>query len=207
MRVVEYCGHQPRVTSRQQRETLRQTAMLSRQAAQTSSSTTNGVAPRANTGLPRANSVLSRANSGPSRANIHASRTNGHPPGRNTVSSRDQPVATTEFRRLPTTKTQGLTACGGAKQVFGAAGGLDMNKRLVWHVSSRPCLSPHNLPFTMEPKSKAKHRQKVKHYNTPRHAHELTFSCYHRYPYLESPKACSIFLEELGQTMAGSGSR
>ncbi len=52
----------------------------------------------------------------------------------------------------------------------------------------------------MESNSKAQPRKKVKHYNAPGHAHELTFSCYHRYPYLESPKACSIFPEELGQT-------
>jgi len=40
-------------------------------------------------------------------------------------------------------------------------------------------------------------RRKVKHYNTPHHAHELTFSCYHNYTYLNEEKACKIFLEEL----------
>lgn len=40
-------------------------------------------------------------------------------------------------------------------------------------------------------------RKKVKHYNIPNHAHELTFSCYRHRDYLFDPKACEIFLEEL----------
>lgn len=51
----------------------------------------------------------------------------------------------------------------------------------------------------MEPKEQIKHRKKVKHYNIPGHAHELTFSCYHRYPYLVAPEMCSIFLDELSR--------
>jgi len=37
----------------------------------------------------------------------------------------------------------------------------------------------------------------LKHYNSPGHAHELTFSCYHRYDYLSDPVACELFLCEL----------
>ena len=39
--------------------------------------------------------------------------------------------------------------------------------------------------------------KKLKHYNIPGHAHELTFSCYHGYNYLIDPKACELFLSEL----------
>jgi putative transposase len=37
----------------------------------------------------------------------------------------------------------------------------------------------------------------LKRYDIPGHAHELTFSCYHRYEYLNDQMACSIFLNEL----------
>ncbi len=46
------------------------------------------------------------------------------------------------------------------------------------------------------PEQKHKH---LKHYNTPGHAHELTFSCYHRLTYLSDPVACELFLFELEQ--------
>jgi len=39
--------------------------------------------------------------------------------------------------------------------------------------------------------------KKLKHYNTPGHAHELTFSCYRRKDYQKDPVACEIFLFEL----------
>ncbi len=40
-------------------------------------------------------------------------------------------------------------------------------------------------------------RKKIKHYNIPYHAHELTFSCYHRYDYLNDPILCEYFIEGL----------
>jgi putative transposase len=46
--------------------------------------------------------------------------------------------------------------------------------------------------------NKLKHRKKLKHYNMPYHAHELTFSCYHRNDYFKNPAACNIFIEKLG---------
>lgn len=36
-----------------------------------------------------------------------------------------------------------------------------------------------------------------KHYNTPGHAHELTYSCYNRLPYFNDPLACRIFLDSV----------
>lgn len=36
-----------------------------------------------------------------------------------------------------------------------------------------------------------------RHYNTPGHAHELTFSCYRRIPFFSKSLACELFLEEL----------
>jgi len=47
-----------------------------------------------------------------------------------------------------------------------------------------------------------KKRKKLKHYNIPNHAHELTFSCYHRYHYLKDPVLCEIFIEELALAKA-----
>jgi len=41
------------------------------------------------------------------------------------------------------------------------------------------------------------HRKKLKHYDIPGHAHELTFSCYHQLNYLKDPACCKIFMEEL----------
>ena len=38
------------------------------------------------------------------------------------------------------------------------------------------------------------------HYNTPGHAHELTFSCYRRQPYFNDPNVCQLFLEELDRS-------
>ena len=43
------------------------------------------------------------------------------------------------------------------------------------------------------------YRKKMKHYDIPGHAHELTFSCYSCNPYLIDPNLCNIFLEELNQ--------
>jgi putative transposase len=40
----------------------------------------------------------------------------------------------------------------------------------------------------------------LKHYNTPGHAHELTFSCYRRQNYLNDHVACELFLSELEKT-------
>ena len=34
-----------------------------------------------------------------------------------------------------------------------------------------------------------------KHYNTPGHAHELTFSCYRKLPYFKDEIACRVFLD------------
>jgi hypothetical protein len=37
-------------------------------------------------------------------------------------------------------------------------------------------------------------RKKRKSYNIVGHAHELTFSCYHQYAYLNNPICCKLFL-------------
>ncbi len=41
--------------------------------------------------------------------------------------------------------------------------------------------------------------KKQKHYNTPGHAHSLTYSCYHNRSYFDSPIPCQLFLRELAQ--------
>ncbi|MBN2037614.1 MAG: transposase [Chitinispirillaceae bacterium] len=43
-------------------------------------------------------------------------------------------------------------------------------------------------------------RKKIQHYNTPGHAHMLTFTCYHKRNYLSDPKACEILVEEIGKS-------
>jgi putative transposase len=43
------------------------------------------------------------------------------------------------------------------------------------------------------------HRKKLHHYNTPGHAHELTFSCYRRSDYFLDPKASEIFLQVISE--------
>ena len=45
---------------------------------------------------------------------------------------------------------------------------------------------------------KKKHK-KLHHYNNAGHAHELTFSCYHRYEYFSGPIACQVFLDVLNK--------
>ena len=47
--------------------------------------------------------------------------------------------------------------------------------------------------------SNTKPRKKLKRYDTAGHAHELTFSCYHRFDYLNDTTSCLLFLEELAR--------
>ncbi|MCH8955769.1 transposase [candidate division KSB1 bacterium] len=42
-------------------------------------------------------------------------------------------------------------------------------------------------------------KEKLKRYDIPGHAHELTFSCYHRFHYLNDPNCCALFIDELSQ--------
>ncbi len=42
-------------------------------------------------------------------------------------------------------------------------------------------------------------RKKLKRYDIPGHAHELTFSCYQRFHYLNDPICCTLFIDELSQ--------
>jgi len=42
-----------------------------------------------------------------------------------------------------------------------------------------------------------KPRKKLKRYDIPDHARELTFSCYHLFDYLSDTTSCFLFLEEL----------
>ena len=59
---------------------------------------------------------------------------------------------------------------------------------MLLRVTKKECVPPSE--------SKQKHKA-LKHYNTPGHAHELTFCCYHRYDYLSDSTACELFLSEL----------
>ncbi|MBN1307435.1 MAG: transposase [Chitinispirillaceae bacterium] len=54
---------------------------------------------------------------------------------------------------------------------------------------------PHSILYICK-KNSPKFKT-LKHYNTPGHAHELTFSCYRRKNYLRDDVACELFLSEL----------
>lgn len=45
-----------------------------------------------------------------------------------------------------------------------------------------------------------RHRKKLHHFNTPGHAHELTFSCYRRQTFFNDSVACRIFLDEINRS-------
>jgi putative transposase len=47
--------------------------------------------------------------------------------------------------------------------------------------------------------SNAAHRKRCVRYNLPGHAHELTFSCYQRRPFLRSSRACSYLAEAIAR--------
>ncbi|MCH8021175.1 transposase [candidate division KSB1 bacterium] len=51
----------------------------------------------------------------------------------------------------------------------------------------------------METPPKTEQRKKLKRYDIPGHAHELTFSCYHRFHYLKDHIVCRLFIDELSQ--------
>ena len=69
----------------------------------------------------------------------------------------------------------------------------------VWHVPSGRAkdINLYHDSFIMTDQSKIIQRKKRKTYNIEGHAHELTFSCYHQYDYLNDPKCCTFFMEEL----------
>jgi putative transposase len=50
-----------------------------------------------------------------------------------------------------------------------------------------------------------KHRKRVKHFNQPRHAHELTFSCYRRLRLLDDDHIKSILSAGIDAAMASKG--
>jgi len=56
--------------------------------------------------------------------------------------------------------------------------------------------------FIMTGQSKIIQRKKRKTYNIEGHAHELIFSCYHHYNYLNDPQCCTFFMEELSSARA-----
>jgi putative transposase len=47
-----------------------------------------------------------------------------------------------------------------------------------------------------------KHHKRVKHFDDPGHAHELTFSCYHGLPLLASEHACALLAREIDRAVA-----
>ena len=47
------------------------------------------------------------------------------------------------------------------------------------------------------------HRKRVRHYDEPAHAHELTFSCYKRLPLLEDPERCLELSRSIDRAMTG----
>ncbi len=66
----------------------------------------------------------------------------------------------------------------------------------------RPCLSGCNQQDKVKLMTihhNSEQRKKLKRYDIPGHAHELTFSCYHRLRYLNDPICSALFIDELSQ--------
>ena len=49
------------------------------------------------------------------------------------------------------------------------------------------------------------HRKRLRHYDEPGQAHELTFSCYQRLPLLTSPTCCALLSEAIDRAVAKQG--
>ena len=58
-------------------------------------------------------------------------------------------------------------------------------------------INPYNNNFMINSQTKRIQRKKRKTYNIQGHAHELTFSCFHQFNYLNHPKSCTLFIQEL----------
>lgn len=53
--------------------------------------------------------------------------------------------------------------------------------------------------------SRENRRHRRKSYNIPGHAHELTFSCYHRYPFLQAERCCNWLAESIQAAAKSQG--
>lgn len=51
----------------------------------------------------------------------------------------------------------------------------------------------------------APHRKRVRHFNEPGHCHELTFSCFHRFPLLTRDDVCQLLSQSLGRALVQQG--
>ncbi len=49
------------------------------------------------------------------------------------------------------------------------------------------------------------HRKRVRHFNEPGHCHELTFSCFHRFPLLTYPPVCSLLSQSIDRALLHQG--
>ncbi len=56
-----------------------------------------------------------------------------------------------------------------------------------------------NIQISVMSENNTTPRKKLKRYDIAGHAHEMTFSCYHRFDYLNDRTSCLLFLEELGR--------
>ena len=57
----------------------------------------------------------------------------------------------------------------------------------------------HKSNLNNDPSPKTGQRKKLKRYDIPGPAHELTYSCYHRFHYLKEPVCRSIFVDKLAR--------
>jgi putative transposase len=49
------------------------------------------------------------------------------------------------------------------------------------------------------------HRKRIKHYHDPGHVHELTFSCFHRWPLLTNDSWREMLAQSIDLAMEGHG--
>ena len=79
--------------------------------------------------------------------------------------------------------------------------------RLPDQVRDRPCGRAYEkIEGTTNTRvTKTEYRKKLKRFNLPYHARELTFSCYRRYHYFNDSIACMIFLDLLNKARMNYG--
>ena len=85
---------------------------------------------------------------------------------------------------------------------MGATGGLPASARR----SNNPVLHPPRpTTYRIPMPATAPHRKRLRHYDEPGQAHELTFSCYHRLPLLTSPTCCLLLSQAVDRAVTKQG--
>ncbi len=76
---------------------------------------------------------------------------------------------------------------------------IQPRRLIVWHEDSRRANpdATNRIKLIHDNSSQDGTKEKTKTLRYSGHAHELTFSCYHRFHYLNDPICCALFVDEL----------